>query len=313
MKKNAKIVLFIYFILGVSLFSQNLDKNWRKIVSDDSLEIFVDSSKVVSYGTDVSVWAVEKFRTPKYVNAIGKVSAIKTHYLFDKVKRRYVEIGKIYYDKRGGIVNRASSSSGFASGPSPFKKHVSTDANVQNIFNEVISYLIIGKFSSSNSRTKKKNIKSTIPKDFAPPPIKVDTLEDADKKNIAENEIPALETYTIEKTTESVKKTNTQEKTYPEPNAKKDTSESYNIAEERGLKNAIFTDGNLYCVQVSSWKTRAYAERELNKLLSHGYNAFIVSVKPKHKRSIWHRVRVGYFTSLQKAKTIQRQIKRITK
>ena len=82
----------------------------------------------------------------------------------------------------------------------------------------------------------------------------------------------------------------------------------YNSKNERALKNAIFTDGSLYCFQVSSWKTKAYANRELNKLISEGYSAFIVSVKPKHKTSIWHRVRVGYFNSLQETKRVQKLV-----
>jgi len=83
----------------------------------------------------------------------------------------------------------------------------------------------------------------------------------------------------------------------------------YNAENERALANAIFTDGNLYCIQISSWKTKSYADREINKLLEKGFNAFIFSVKPKNKNSIWHRVRVGYFDSLEEAQRIQKAIK----
>lgn len=78
---------------------------------------------------------------------------------------------------------------------------------------------------------------------------------------------------------------------------------SYNTAVERNVGKMIFTDGRLYCVQLSSWRSYYRAVREVDRLQAQGEKAFIVEVMNlQGLEGIWYRVRVGYFNSLQKAR-----------
>ena len=78
---------------------------------------------------------------------------------------------------------------------------------------------------------------------------------------------------------------------------------SYNTAVERNVGNMIFTDGRLYCFQLSSWRSYNRAVREVDRLQAQGEKAFIVEVMNlQGLEGIWFRVRVGYFNSLQKAR-----------
>ena len=72
----------------------------------------------------------------------------------------------------------------------------------------------------------------------------------------------------------------------------------YNPALEKHIGDMVFTDGNLYCFQVSSWRTRDKAESEKNRLLSRGVNSFVVAANSPDLEGTWYRVRVGYFNSL---------------
>jgi OOP family OmpA-OmpF porin len=84
----------------------------------------------------------------------------------------------------------------------------------------------------------------------------------------------------------------------------------YNSSIERNVGNMIFTDGNLYCYQISSWRSRSKAERELSRLNAAGENAFIVEVNNiSGLEGTWYRVRVGYFNSLQEARNSKARVK----
>ena len=72
---------------------------------------------------------------------------------------------------------------------------------------------------------------------------------------------------------------------------------------ERNLGNMIFTDGRLYCFQLSSWRSYNSAVAEVDRLQAQGENAFIVEVNNLHGlQGTWYRVRIGYFNSLQEAR-----------
>jgi OOP family OmpA-OmpF porin len=78
---------------------------------------------------------------------------------------------------------------------------------------------------------------------------------------------------------------------------------SYNTAVERNVGSMIFTDGRLYCFQLSSWRSYDTAVREVNRLQAQGENAFIVEVNNLQGLvGTWYRVRIGYFNSLRDAR-----------
>ena len=80
-------------------------------------------------------------------------------------------------------------------------------------------------------------------------------------------------------------------------------SGEYNSYAERNVGNMIFTDGKLYCYQVSSWRSYDKAQAEVNRLKGKGENAFIVEANNvPGLQGTWYRVRIGYFKSLSEAR-----------
>lgn len=65
----------------------------------------------------------------------------------------------------------------------------------------------------------------------------------------------------------------------------------------------IFYDGEVYMIQVSSWRSSAIAEREVERLRKEGYDAFIYKLFLQSKGSTWNRVRIGYFNTLEEAES----------
>ena len=84
---------------------------------------------------------------------------------------------------------------------------------------------------------------------------------------------------------------------------------AYNVTAERNVGKMIFTDGYLYCVQVSSWRAREKAESEVMRLESDGYNAFIVIAELSELDGTWYRVRVGYYNTFNEANRIRERVK----
>lgn len=73
------------------------------------------------------------------------------------------------------------------------------------------------------------------------------------------------------------------------------------IPNDAQIAKQIYFDGSQYTVQVSSWKNSTIAEKEVEKLRSKDFDAFIFKIYLESKQSTWHRVRVGYFHSLEEA------------
>jgi len=73
----------------------------------------------------------------------------------------------------------------------------------------------------------------------------------------------------------------------------------YDTKSERIIKGTIFSDGQKFCYQVSSWKIKSRAENEVARLKRNGENAFIVEANVPSKGGLWYRVRIGYFNSLE--------------
>jgi cell division protein FtsN len=348
-------LLSVVFLVLFNLV--NAQATWEKIYSDDASTILLNSAKIIGYGNEVSVWAIEEFNEPKSSENGGEVSKTKTHYLFNKMKRKYAEVGVIYYDSHGKILNR-SSKSNFQGSSSAFMTPIKSNPSVEIIYKEAVSFLITGNIrtideneSSSQSEVATASTESvedandnedeSSSEEESQNNEEADFIAEVGVVSEAEEENNEVEATEITTSTEDIdlskepwneipkiaKSGNIEEK--PEikslssnelrefekikidiPLTTKEPVQKYDQENERALANAIFTDGNLYCIQVSSWKTRAYADRELKKLLSDGFDAFIVSVKPANKRSIWNRVRVGYFSTLKEAKAIQKKIGR---
>lgn len=79
----------------------------------------------------------------------------------------------------------------------------------------------------------------------------------------------------------------------------------YNPLNEKNVGGMIFTDGKVYTVQVSSWRDRIKAESEVKRLKAAGYNAFVVEVELPDLDGVWHRVRVGFYNTIDEVKRVK--------
>jgi cell division septation protein DedD len=70
----------------------------------------------------------------------------------------------------------------------------------------------------------------------------------------------------------------------------------------------IYYDGFVYNVQVSSWKQKRIAEREVAKLVKKDFPAFLTKVYIPKFDGTWYRVRLGPYTSISEAKNEQNKL-----
>jgi SPOR domain len=73
----------------------------------------------------------------------------------------------------------------------------------------------------------------------------------------------------------------------------------YDSLKDTFVSNAIFTDGFIYCFQVDIFKDMKDVENLQKKIISLNYNPDIFTLSIGN--SVWHSVRVGYFTSYEEA------------
>jgi cell division protein FtsN len=105
------------------------------------------------------------------------------------------------------------------------------------------------------------------------------------------------------------------EKKEPEIEIKKElfdpTPYTYNAKAEKKIKGNIYSDGLLYCYQVSAYKNKNVAEKDVKSLKNKKFDAFIMEYKDK--KNTWYRVRVGYFDTLLDAENSLKSYKKIFK
>ena len=86
-----------------------------------------------------------------------------------------------------------------------------------------------------------------------------------------------------------------------------DSEVEYVLRRDNMTGNLIYTDNNLYCFQVSSWKRESIAEREVEKLKRRGIKAVMHKMYVPEKGAVWCRVRVGYFSTRDEANAYRAQ------
>lgn len=142
-----------------------------------------------------------------------------------------------------------------------------------------------------NYKPKQKNEKITT-----------DYLRDSNNNTQLKSYEPAVEKIEPEKKIES--------KPPPKPVIKKTVPKpkNYNKDSETNISGTIWSDGSLYCYQVSSWRSRKKAESEAARLKNKGHNAFVVKSYVASKGRNYYRVRIGYFDTLSEARESQSQV-----
>lgn len=67
------------------------------------------------------------------------------------------------------------------------------------------------------------------------------------------------------------------------------------------IGNNIYRYGDIYVVQVASFRSNSIAENEAGKYRNKGYNSFVEAVEIPEK-GLWYRIKVGNFSSVDEAK-----------
>ncbi|MFQ6113038.1 MAG: SPOR domain-containing protein [bacterium] len=68
------------------------------------------------------------------------------------------------------------------------------------------------------------------------------------------------------------------------------------------------TDEGQYTVQLSSWRKRKNAEREAQRFIKLGYDAYIQEAYLADRNETWYRVRIGRFNSKKEVRQIASQL-----
>ncbi|HSD63497.1 MAG TPA: SPOR domain-containing protein [Ignavibacteriaceae bacterium] len=85
--------------------------------------------------------------------------------------------------------------------------------------------------------------------------------------------------------------------------------EKYNSQNEYAASKMVYTDGRIYVIQISAWRTRREAEAEAEKFRKLGYNAFVDDNLKDKWNATWYRVRIGYFDTFFEAQTLAEKLK----
>ncbi|MDH7605198.1 MAG: SPOR domain-containing protein [Melioribacter sp.] len=273
MKKFFCLALCILIIIShLVINAQILSKKWEKVISIDDKEIYLDTSSIKQEKNILSALMITYYQQPKFINEINQeIIYVKTQTLFDTVSRKVNIIGNLYYDKKLKIV-------GDAYKPIQIAREnnvclIDTSKIFSALYEKCINYI---KFHNQNKQDK------------------VDLLSDIKSSNIESKKLNS-----------SINDTGKTISLEPELNV---NEENYDLGAERLVYKTIFTDGNKFCVQVSSWKEKWKAEREVSKLRNMGHNAFIVKVNIPGK-GIWYRVRIGYFSTLTEVEDYVKNMK----
>lgn len=271
-----------------------------------------------------------------------KVSHVKSQYLINSITKRYSIVGALYYDDKGRIIGESSSPKtvgGRDNYSTPLSENTSleilvmkaqnylTTGRLNTIPGETITSPDKVEFNSSlfdevNSKLNAENNTDTTStentEEVTDPALATDeqintmsqSAQQPLKPNLTGDIVvikDAAETPNDEKDDEAP--VNDVEAYQPplQPENDKDNftttpSAQYDFENESNVTNVIFTDGNLFCFQVSSWRDKSVAEREAEKLKARGHNAFVVEAYIPSKRGTWYRVRIGYFNSLQETR-----------
>ncbi len=74
------------------------------------------------------------------------------------------------------------------------------------------------------------------------------------------------------------------------------------ISNEELLSIKFFTDGKLHCFQLSLFKDKNVADKEVKNLILDGHSALVVEAYPFNDNQVWYRVIIGYFDTHEKAR-----------
>ncbi len=325
-----RLVKYSFLLLLILFFSLNAQSHskWRLAFGDSLKTIYVDTTSVRIGESQIICWVLETFKNGVKIKSVPeKVFKQKEQIVFNIPRKHFNVLGALYYNKIR-LVGDSYSQNLIGSG-GIFSKPIDSDSIVKKIY----EFLSKNYLETSFVAVEPKNRDSTKSR-FAKSSIEESTRIAVENKARENHQKPTEEDSTMSLKTRALenagslkvnnskalgslrksKEKTASPKTETKPELKIFSEEkpviNYNRKRERNITRTIFTDGTLYVVQVSSWRRKKFAVRQVNKLKKLGYNAFIVRAYIRKYHGYWNRVRVGYFTSLKEAKKVQRELKR---
>ncbi|GJQ62657.1 MAG: hypothetical protein SCALA702_17100 [Melioribacteraceae bacterium] len=257
------------------------------------------------------------YREPVFSVTVEKdVKKVKTKYLFNTSSESFTVIGTIFYDATGRLITDTEIPL-LTGGNGEAYLDIEDGTGIRTIFDKANVYDLTGNIEADPSEylaAKKENNELPMqdsslvaeveeePADTSPIEITQEEDSSSAEELNAQPEItppPVIETPPVEIPAEE---------TQPEEAPVEEVAREYNSDNERAVRGTVFTDGSLFCYQVSSWKKKNVAEQETQKLIDRGFEAFIMEATIPG-RGTWYRVRVGYFDTLDEALASQRSSK----
>lgn len=297
MKKN----IFLYVLIVLCLVNSSAQdlKKWVVVSDEQEKIIYIDSQNIRENESQITVWSMSLNKKLKETDEKGrKIGKIVSQYLFNTLSKKYIESGTIVYDEIGRMVKNTTDSELNPLKGTKTAKLINDNTEIQLIYKKALE--LIGKEEPKTIIDLEKVVKDSIKDSKIPPaiPIKEEAnntvMQQKEKADTLENEKQKIKNTIANLKNEDEKKVITNiEK--PNENIK------YDFKKEKKIKGEIFSDGNVFVVQKSSWKNKSQAESEVKRLKKQGLNAFYNPVELPERGGTWYRVRIGYFKTLEEA------------
>jgi len=326
MHKFSRLILLLFILFHLNSFAQNITK-WKEIFGDSVKTVYLDTTSVRISETQMICWILERFNNGITVKSVPeKVFKQKQQIIFNIPRKHFNILGSLYYNKIRLIGDSYSQNLVGAGGV--FSKPIEMNPIIKNVYRFLVqnylqnsSYALLTQQSDSSAEVVKLSNEGALnPDSQKNKPEKINVTDSIfanninpikNKENKKEVSLITSQPSVSSAFSGNINLANVTSEVIPKVKTTPPATKIiYNKNKEHNVTRTIFTDGNFFTVQVSSWKSKRYALRQVKKIKKMGYNAFIVSVYIKKFRGFWNRVRVGYFKSLKEAKKIQRELKR---
>lgn len=292
MMKSLFQFCLLLIVVSADIVAQNPGAKWLEVIRTDSQSIYIDTTNIKHIENQITAVNLTVFDLPRFINQYNKdAKSIKSQILFNIPAKKYTILGTLYYDDRLRIIGE-SNLPGVSVGNDAFSSPIDSNSVLKELYATTLRFLSIDTSAYEKPVDDGNKIQQLIDNSSI---REQQNIAAADTGKLIEKEKPVKQTV-IPNIVEGVKPSSEK----PFNNA---SNQVYNTSSERNIRGMIFSDGNKYCFQVSSWKNRSKAENETARLKDEGYNAFIVEAYLPNKGGTWYRVRIGYFNTLEEAET----------
>ena len=305
--KRVFTILILLVIGYISVWAQNPGAKWLNVMELNNQTVYLDTTNLKHADNQITIVSLFQYKTPQMIPAYKKeAKSVKNQILFNLATDKYTVLGSLFYDAKLKIIGE-SSLPGFSLGNETFATPVDSNQIMAALYKKSIELLNIDTSLIVKAENPADNILPLIDREKEPGVDNTENLNAADNTNAVQPEQPADRNKFVDKSNQrtSVPVNN-------QPGNQRTTasnSSDYNSKVETNPRGTIFTDGNKYCFQVSSWRIKSRAEREVARLKRKGYNAFITQAYIPSKGGTWYRVRIGLFNSINEAESFKRNMR----